>query len=150
MCHYNENKVFFQGLSLKRNNVFTYMWMKLPDCAFNIDVKSAFTFWDPIVFWELRRVKEGGGDKKTPSIFRIILVNYLFTVSLFFRRWRLRFAVLVIRNLWIQYLYAVVTCACAIVVLKSNGWGEGWESVHSAEIPYKVSSTSKTTAITLN
>ena len=40
--------------------------MKLPDCAFNIDVKSAFTFLNPIFLWELRRVKEGGGNKKTP------------------------------------------------------------------------------------
>ena len=36
MHHYNENKVIFQGSSFNRNNVFTYMWMKLPNCAFNM------------------------------------------------------------------------------------------------------------------
>ena len=40
----NENMVFFQKSLCNGNNVFTDTQMKLPDSAFNIDVKSARTF----------------------------------------------------------------------------------------------------------
>ena len=40
--------------------------MKLPDCAFNIDVKSAFTFWDPIILLGVTACQRGAGIKKHP------------------------------------------------------------------------------------
>ena len=42
--------------------------MKLPDCAFNIDVKSAFTFWDPIILSGVTACQRGAEIKKTPCI----------------------------------------------------------------------------------
>ena len=65
MRHYNENRVIFQGLPFNRNNVFTYKWMKLPDCAFNIDVKSAFTIWDPIFLSGVTECQRGAEIKNT-------------------------------------------------------------------------------------
>ena len=40
--------------------------MKLPDCAFDIDVKSAFTFWDPIFLLEVTACQRGPELKKQP------------------------------------------------------------------------------------
>ena len=40
--------------------------MKLPDCAFNIDVKSAFTFLDPIFLLGVMAGQRGGRIKKLP------------------------------------------------------------------------------------
>ena len=40
--------------------------MKLPDCASNIDVKSAFNFWDPIFILGVMVCQRGAGIKKHP------------------------------------------------------------------------------------
>ena len=72
MRHYNENKVIFQGSSYNRNNVFTYIWMKLPDCAFNIDVESSFTFWDPIIFSGVTACQREAEIKKTPCTLTLL------------------------------------------------------------------------------
>ena len=47
--------------------------MKLPDCAFNIDVKSAFTFLDPIILKRVTACQRGGKIKKTPCTIHKIM-----------------------------------------------------------------------------
>ena len=45
--------------------------MKLPDCAFNIDVKSAFTFCDPIILLGVTACQRGAEIKKTPCTLHV-------------------------------------------------------------------------------
>ena len=61
--------VFFQSSLCNGNNVFTDTQMKLPDSAFNIDVKSAHTFQDPIIFWEVVALQRDAEINKTPCTF---------------------------------------------------------------------------------
>ena len=46
--------------------------MKLQDCAFNIDVKSAFTFRDLIFLLGVTACQRGAEIKKTPCIFALV------------------------------------------------------------------------------
>ena len=76
--------VIFQCSLFNENNVFTYIWMKLPDCAFNIDVKSAFTFWDPIFLLGVTACQRGAEIKKRPVL--PILIKHI--LSIFIRNLR--------------------------------------------------------------
>ena len=49
------------------NNVFIYIIMKLPDTELNMDVKSAHSFSNPTILWEV--MPRRGGNKKAPCIF---------------------------------------------------------------------------------
>ena len=49
--------------------------MRLPDCAFNIDCKSDFTFRDPIFLLGVTACQRGGGDKKHPVVSRNHVLN---------------------------------------------------------------------------
>ena len=40
----NENREFSKSSLFNRNNIFIYIQMKLPDSAFNIDVKNVILF----------------------------------------------------------------------------------------------------------
>ena len=55
------------------------MWMKLQNCAFNIDVKSAFAFWDPIIILlGVTACQRGAGIKKQPVFIQTYFKNYSF------------------------------------------------------------------------
>ena len=120
MRHYNENRVIFQGLPCNRNNVFTYIWMKLPDCAFNIDIKSAFNFWDPIILLGVTVCQRGAGIKKHP-----VHLNDRFCLSIFLllsistRRRRSDISFIWSYILWV-HVFTFVTCGHTSLDLKTS------------------------------
>ena len=56
--------------------------MKLPDCAFNINVKSAFTFWDPIILFGVTSCQRGAEIKKNTLVNNYIGSTVITTIIL--------------------------------------------------------------------